>query len=101
MYRLIVYLESHAEDDGALLVSMWVHPEHRGAGVGDTLVGAVKTWARDEGKAALWLHVDKADPRARRFYERNGFVATGTEIRRERDGAPELEMRCPLPAPAP
>ena len=87
----------HRDDPAAvLLISVWVHTGIRGTGAADALVRSVLEWAEGEGAAGVWLHVVKGDERARRLYERNGFRATGAEVRRERDGVAEVEMRHPL-----
>lgn len=93
---LVTGVPHRGDETAAFLVSMWLHPQLRGRRAGDALVAAVLSWARSEGYAGVWLHVLKGDPRARRFYERNGFQYTGTEITRQRDGAAELEMRIRL-----
>jgi len=64
-------------DDGAELVSLWVHPAWRGRGVADVLVRAVLDWARAEGyrEVRLWVAADNAP--AERLYGRLGFVRTG------------------------
>lgn len=59
------------------LVSMWVAPSHRGSGVAGRLVDAVLAWAADVGAGQIALWVTRSNDRARRFYERAGFVATG------------------------
>jgi predicted GNAT family acetyltransferase len=63
--------------DGALQVwGMWTDPDHRGAGHAcallDTLVGP----AAAEGRPVA-LHVNIANPGARAFYQRYGFLGTG------------------------
>lgn len=47
-------------EDGAELVSLWVHPNWRGRGIGDLLVQAVLDWAREQGYAEirLWVAAD-------------------------------------------
>jgi len=59
------------------LFGMWVAPAARGRGLGDRLVRAVISWARDGGFARLVLEVGDANANAVRLYERHGFVATG------------------------
>ena len=81
----------------AHLTSMWVHPAVRGTGAADALVQAVIGWASDARISSLDLDVAATNDRARRLYTRNGFVLTGVEILRERDGALELEMRRAAP----
>jgi ribosomal protein S18 acetylase RimI-like enzyme len=64
--------------DGAKgqLVGMWVAPEARGTGAAAALVDAVAARA-GEKRQPLWLCVYVDNPRAKRFYERYGFVADG------------------------
>jgi ribosomal protein S18 acetylase RimI-like enzyme len=76
----------------ALLLSMWVDPEHRGAGLADQLVAVVTAWAESEGRPTVRLHVAEHNERARRCYQRLGFTPTGRRLFRERDGRWELEM---------
>ncbi len=64
-------------EDGAELVSLWVHPTWRGRGVGDLLVQAVLDWAREQGHAELRLWVSADNGPAERLYARHGFVRTG------------------------
>jgi GNAT superfamily N-acetyltransferase len=59
------------------LGAMWVAPVWRGRGVAAELAGAVIAWARSEGCARIGLWVPADSPRARRFYQRQGFRATG------------------------
>lgn len=63
---------------GPLLVGVYVAPGVRGreAGVADAMLSAVEEWARTEGDS-LTLHVHEDNGRARAFYARRGFVATG------------------------
>lgn len=70
--------------------SMWVEPRWRGRGVAGALLEAVVVWARDDGASRLGLDVTNRVPRARRFYERNGFTATGTVVPLGRDVTIEL-----------
>lgn len=80
----------------AVLVSMWVAPEHRGTGLADRLVAAVTDWAVAQGRPTVRLHVEEHNERARRCYHRLGFVPTGRRLFRERDGRFELEMEARL-----
>ncbi|HUA28488.1 MAG TPA: GNAT family N-acetyltransferase [Streptosporangiaceae bacterium] len=59
------------------LAAMWVAPSWRGTGAADALVAAVATWARAQPARRLSLWVPADNPRARRFYARQGFALTG------------------------
>jgi GNAT superfamily N-acetyltransferase len=59
------------------LGAMWVAPSWRGRGVAAALADAVIAWARSEGCARIGLWVSADSPRARRFYQRQGFRPTG------------------------
>jgi GNAT superfamily N-acetyltransferase len=61
----------------AELVSMWVHPQARGLGVGRALVAAVVRWAADEAHCSVHLWVTETNEPARQLYERCGFTQTG------------------------
>jgi ribosomal protein S18 acetylase RimI-like enzyme len=77
-----------------LLVGVFVAPGFRGAGPGvaEQLLTAVETWARDYG-SSLALHVHEDNPRAIRFYERNGYADTGRRLDYElAPGGREWEM---------
>lgn len=60
-----------------LVYSMWVAPQARGRGVAADLIGAVREAAEEAGAEAIGLHVFAGNDRARRVYERLGFVLTG------------------------
>jgi ribosomal protein S18 acetylase RimI-like enzyme len=83
------------EDDPSAvqLMAMWVHPSLRGSGAAEALVAALAAWAAQRGVREIQLRVVKANERARRLYEREGFRQFGEEIIRPRDGAVEIEMR--------
>lgn len=91
---LVAGLPARAEPDAAYLLSMWVAPEHRGAGCADALIGSLLRWARAQGCATVILDVVEGNERARRAYARHGFRATGTT--HVRSGHVEVEMRRPL-----
>jgi len=83
---------------GALLVGVYVTPDHRGraAGVFDALLAAIQDWARGEGDR-LTLHVHEDNSRARAAYLRRGFTETGRKVQYVLDSsAMEIEMVKPL-----
>jgi GNAT superfamily N-acetyltransferase len=63
--------------DERTVVAMWVHPEHRRAGVASALLDAVRSWASDDGATRLVLWVTRTNDPAVTLYGRAGFTATG------------------------
>lgn len=57
--------------------AMWVDEDLRGGGWADALLDAAEHFARTLGAPAVGLWVEAANARARRFYERRGYAATG------------------------
>jgi ribosomal protein S18 acetylase RimI-like enzyme len=60
--------------DILVLWSVWVRPSHQGQGIGEALVREVLTWAAEQGVRRVKLHVFDHNDRARRLYQRLGFV---------------------------
>lgn len=54
-------------------IAVAIVPEHRGRGVGDALLRALKNVAGSQGFASLSLSVQRGNPGAVRLYERHGF----------------------------
>jgi GNAT superfamily N-acetyltransferase len=71
------------------LMSLYVRAAYQGTGLADQLLLA----AVGSGPAFLWVFA--ANPRARRFYARHGFVADGTEMIDPDTGLPEIRMLRP------
>jgi GNAT superfamily N-acetyltransferase len=71
------FLVESADARTADLVSMWVHPAHRGRQVGRRLVEHVATWARDRRARHLVLWVTEGNDTAITLYARCGFIVTG------------------------
>lgn len=69
-------VEDECEPDEFYLDTLAVLPSHRGQGIASGLLKAMIERARECGKPAGLL-VDKDNPRARRLYERVGFVQVG------------------------
>jgi len=75
------FLPGRDEDLGptvAELAAIYVRPSHWGRGLGRALLEVVEADLRDFGATELSLWVVEENVRARRFYERQGFVPDGT-----------------------
>jgi ribosomal protein S18 acetylase RimI-like enzyme len=87
------------ETSRAHVISMWVDPSHRRAGVGSALIDGLKTWAVGRDIRALHLMVTNVNKGAIGFYERLGFHMTGKTGPYPNDPAIfEHEMVLPLGA---
>jgi ribosomal protein S18 acetylase RimI-like enzyme len=81
------------DEDETCLVGMWVAGHARGTGLADVLVTQLLDDARSRGLARVTLDVADRNGRARAFYERMGFRATGREGVLPHDASVvELEM---------
>jgi ribosomal protein S18 acetylase RimI-like enzyme len=56
---------------------IYVKNAYHGRKVGQLLYDKAVEIAREKGKSAIWLGVWEENPRAIRFYEKNGFIAFG------------------------
>jgi GNAT superfamily N-acetyltransferase len=72
---------AYANRNGVVnVVGLWSAPGHRDVGVADALLDALRTWARSSGHRRLRLWVVERNEFARRFYEGQGFEATGASM---------------------
>jgi GNAT superfamily N-acetyltransferase len=71
---------SRTEEGVGELYAIYVLPEAWGSGAAHELMGAVKAWFASEGYSTAMLWVLADNPRARRFYERQGWSAEGMRI---------------------
>ncbi|WP_377509101.1 GNAT family N-acetyltransferase [Octadecabacter sp. R77987] len=76
---LLALLERDTENDRFLMDGIFVAPAARGQGVGTALLDAIADKARTRGHGEVRLDVIDTNPRARRLYERQGFVAINTQ----------------------
>ncbi|MGJ3192781.1 GNAT family N-acetyltransferase [Paenarthrobacter sp. FR1] len=83
----------------AMLISVYVAPEHRGLGLADELLNqACKAAGEDLGAEHLELGVHQDNSRALAFYRRHGFETTGASRPYPQDTSKlELVMERPLP----
>jgi GNAT superfamily N-acetyltransferase len=51
-----------------------------GKGVGQALIDASFEWAKSDSRDVMWLGVWEFNPRAQRFYEKNGFRLVGRHV---------------------
>lgn len=82
-YALIVLGAATPSVGGARpseLVRFYVDRPWHGSGAADALMAAVMGVAREAGGDALWLGVWEHNPRAIRFYERQGFRIVGSKV---------------------
>lgn len=56
---------------------LYSHQKFLGQGVGQTLMDACFARAVETGRDVMWLGVWEYNPRAQRFYEKNGFEIVG------------------------
>lgn len=75
------------------LCALYVHPAHLGTGIGHALLTETTAHCTTGGHHRMRLWGLKANTPARRFYERAGFRADGTEESFEVDGVPIPEVR--------
>lgn len=83
------------------LFGFYLGPDYWGTGLADALMERVAAdLAASFSEAVLWVLKD--NPRARRFYERNGWVAgLGDESVEKLWGGPEMDGLPVFPAPLP
>jgi GNAT superfamily N-acetyltransferase len=72
------------EDDW--IDQLYVDPDHTGRGIGGRLMAVAKA----QRAAGLRLWTFAANVRARRFYERHGFVPTASTTGDNEEGAPDV-----------
>ena len=62
------------------LSRLYSSQEQIGKGVGQTLMDACFASALGQNRDVMWLGVWEYNPRAQRFYEKNGFRAVGSHV---------------------
>lgn len=68
------------EADSLEIERIYVLNAYHGKKVDQFLYGHALEMARQLGKSSIWLGVWEMNPRAIRFYEKNGFVTFGTHV---------------------
>jgi predicted GNAT family acetyltransferase len=74
--RAVSMAGTFTDEGGVHVWGMWTDPDHRGRGYGRAVLDALVGEAVADG-VRVALHVNVANPGARAFYERYGFVPTG------------------------
>jgi len=85
-------------DPGGLEIQrIYVKREYHGTSVGLTLLNYAIDLAMQEKNKFIWLAVWEKNPRAIRFYEKNGFITFGSHVFQLGDDAQtDILMRRPL-----
>jgi GNAT superfamily N-acetyltransferase len=79
------------------LSRLYSHQEYLGKGVGQNLMEACFDRALQDGHDVMWLGVWEFNPRAQRFYEKNGFQVVGKHtFQLGADPQTDLLMQRPL-----
>lgn len=73
---------------------VYVAQAHRGTGVAAALLGRAEQIVADNGHESAWLAVVAGNARARRFYERSGWIDQGSI------DYPAASDRGPIPVPS-
>ncbi len=71
---------SRTEEGAGELYAIYVLPEAWGSGAAHELMAAAKAWFASESYSTAMLWVLADNPRARRFYEREGWTAEGMRV---------------------
>lgn len=69
----------YQEDRAGYIKALSILPEDRGKGLGVQLIGEAASLYRSSGRDRLRLHCPADNERARRFFQRYGFVKTGED----------------------
>ena len=75
----IALLERECEEGTLLMDGIFVEPDARGQGVGTALLRAIEAYAASQDLQRVRLDVVDTNPRARAFYEREGFREKSVE----------------------
>lgn len=64
----------------AFLEGIFVRPEHRGSGIGRTLLRSVRSWAHEQGCSELASDADLDNLASHAFHAASGFEETGRVV---------------------
>ena len=71
---VIDFLVGYPKPDTAFVGLLLIDPDARGRGLGAQVFGRVQAWLVTQGIKEIRLGVQMNNPRARRFWERQGFI---------------------------
>jgi diamine N-acetyltransferase len=75
---LVAFAQLRLEGERLEIARFYVDRAHHGRGIAHELMRSVLDTARELGISTVWLGVWEHNPRAIRFYEKCGFVDTGS-----------------------
>jgi GNAT superfamily N-acetyltransferase len=86
-YTMLVFGEPYDADVARAIESrptvelskVYARAEAHGTGLAAEMLRVTLEHARASGAASVWLGVNRHNPRANAFYEKNGFVVVGTK----------------------
>lgn len=79
--------------DWGEIVSIYLHPDYFGKGYGEALLKETVAALKQQGYERIYLWVLRDNARARRFYEKHGFVSRGEESTLEIMGETLVDVR--------
>jgi ribosomal protein S18 acetylase RimI-like enzyme len=78
--EIVGYLKINYSVEGLEIERIYINQRVQGSGVGQKLLDKAFELAYDHGIERIWLGVWEHNPRAIRFYEKNGFVPYGSHV---------------------
>lgn len=73
--------------------TLYVLPEYWGKGYGGALLRHSVNWLTEQGFERIYLWALETNQRARRFYEKNGFIETADTLSCELGGVTVTDIR--------
>ena len=77
--RVVGFVRYGNDAAGGHVFGLYVHPDTAGHGVGRALLGHAEERLAETGSQRVSLYVFAANERARRLYDRSGYLADGTQ----------------------
>lgn len=70
----------YRDADGMEIERVYILEKHHGTGCGQMLLDKALAIAKERNMHYVWLGVWERNPKAQRFYEKNGFVLCGSHV---------------------